>query len=91
MPSRNPNITKTGEDQRSRIVELVNANVDDGGDGLTRADLAAALGISKPRVHRHLARLFEDGLVEQIDTKVMPSKTGHIHVCRTCGQTMHQI
>ena len=89
MAGRNPVTTQAGVDQRNRIVELVAANVDNGGDGMTRAELAAELGISKPNVHRHLTKLFEDQRVEQIGTKVLPASTGHIHVCRTCGKTMH--
>jgi DNA-binding transcriptional ArsR family regulator len=87
----NPQVIQAGIDQRNRIVELVAANVDAGGDGLTRTELATALGVSKPRIHRHLTVLFEDGRVEQIGQKVLPSSTGHIHVCRTCGKTMHEI
>lgn len=91
MAGRNPITTQAGVDQRDRIVELVTTNVDNGGDGLTRAELAAALDVTKPTVHRHLTKLSADGRVEQIGMKVVPSKTGHIHICRTCGQTMHQI
>lgn len=85
----NPKSTQAGIDQRNHIVELVATNVDNGGDGLTRAELAAALGVSKPTIHKHLGLLFEDGRVEQIGPKILPTKTGHIHICRTCGQTMH--
>lgn len=86
----NPVSKQSGIDQRNRIVELVAANVDNGGDGMTRTELAAALGIAKPNVHKHMTMLIEDGRVEQIGQKVVPSKTGHIHVCRTCGKTMHE-
>lgn len=87
---RNPISTQLGIDTRNRIVELVTKNVDEGGDGMTRADLAKAIGISKPTLHRHLIQLFEDGRVEQIGVNVVPSSTGHIHICRTCGLTMHE-
>lgn len=86
---RNPISTQLGIDTRDRVVELVTSNVDNGGDGLTRAEIAKALGISKPTLHRHLVQMFEDGRVEQIGPNILPSKTGHIHICRTCGQTMH--
>lgn len=89
MAGKNPIATQAGIDQRNRIVELVNVNVDNGGDGMTRAELATELGISKVSIHRHMARLVADGRVEQVDTKIVPSSVGHIHVCRTCGQTMH--
>lgn len=85
----NPISTQAGIDQRNRIVELVATNVDNGGDGMTRAELAAELGISKPSLHRHLTALFEDRRIEQIGMKVVPSNAGHIHICRTCGEVMH--
>lgn len=89
MPGGNPISIQAGIDQRNRIVELVATNVDNGGDGMTRAELAAALGISKPTLITHVKRLIEDGRIEQIGKSVLPSRTGHIHICRTCGQTMH--
>ncbi|NYD43222.1 helix-turn-helix transcriptional regulator [Nocardioides panaciterrulae] len=85
----NPVSTRAGIDTRNRIVELVAANVENGGDGMTRAELAAELGITKPRLHKHLTMLFADRRVQQIGMKVVPSNEGHIHICRTCGQTMH--
>lgn len=85
----NPISIQAGIDQRNRIVELVATNIDDGGDGMTRAELATALGISKPALLAHVKRLIEDGRIEQIGQKILPSNTGHIHICRTCGQTMH--
>jgi predicted ArsR family transcriptional regulator len=85
----NPQAIQAGIDQRNHIVELVAADVDNGGDGMTRGELAAELGISKPSLHRHLTELFKDRRIEQIGMKVMPSKTGHIHICRTCGKTIH--
>lgn len=88
--ARNPIAIQQGVDQRNRIVELVTASVEHGGDGMTRADLAKELGISKPSLLRHMKVLIEDGRVEQIGTKVVPSSTGHIHICRTCGVTMHK-
>jgi hypothetical protein len=85
----NPVTTQDGIDKRNRIVELVTENVDNGGDGLTRAELAAELGIAKPSLIHHMAKLVQDQRVEQVGLKVVPAKTGHIHVCRTCGKTMH--
>lgn len=85
----NPVTRQAGIDQRNHIVELVTANIDNGGDGATRAELAAELGISKPRLHRHLTMLIADHRIEQVGMKVVPSDTGHIHICRTCGKTMH--
>lgn len=85
----NVNSVQEGIEKRNRIVELVNENVDNGGDGMTRTELAAALGIGKPTLIKHMWALFEDGRIEQIGKKVLPIKTGHIHVCRTCGKTMH--
>jgi predicted ArsR family transcriptional regulator len=85
----NTEAAQAGIDTRNRIVELVAENVDNGGDGMSRPELAAALGISRPTVHKHLTVLIADGRVEQIGRKVLPIKTGHIHVCRTCGKTMH--
>jgi len=85
----NPISTQAGIDTRNKIVELVTTNIDNGGDGLTRAELAAELGIAKPSVHRHLTRLIEDRRVEQSGTKIVPINAGHIHICRTCGETMH--
>lgn len=84
-----PAARQAGIEQRNRIVELVSANVAEGGDGMTRTELAAALGISKPSLHRHMQTLIADARVEQVGTKVVPSKVGHIHVCRTCGVPMH--
>lgn len=86
----NPHTIQAGIDQRNHIVELVAANIDNGGDGMTRAALASELGISKPSLHRHLVKLVADARIEQVGTKVLPSKTGHIHICRTCGTTMHK-
>lgn len=88
--ARNPIATQLGVDQRNRIVELVTASVEHGGDGMTRADLAKELGISKPSLLRHMKVLIEDGRVEQIGTKVVPSSIGHVHICRTCGVTMKE-
>lgn len=85
----NPIQAQAGIEKRNRIVELVTANIDNGGDGITRTELAAELGISKPTLHKHLTALFEDRRVQQIGKKVVPSNAGHIHICRTCGQTMH--
>lgn len=85
----NKTSAQAGINQRNLIVELLETNIGKGGDGMTRAALAAELGITKPSLHRHLTLLFEDGRVEQIDKKVVPSSIGHIHICRTCGQTMH--
>ncbi|WP_104106691.1 winged helix-turn-helix transcriptional regulator [Nocardioides sp. 616] len=85
----NPAAIQAGIDTRKLIVELVTADVDNGGDGMTRAALAGELGISKNRVHTHVTTLIEEGAVEQLGVKITPSGIGHIHVCRTCGQTMH--
>ena len=85
----NPVAKQAGIDQRNRIVELVTANVDNGGDGMTRTEIAAELEIGKPNLIKHLKALFEDQRIEQIGAKVVPSKVGHIHICRTCGLTMH--
>jgi DNA-binding Lrp family transcriptional regulator len=85
----NPVSTQAGIETRDRIVELVATNIDNGGDGMTRADLAEELGLSKPGLHKHLTRLFKDRRLKQIGMKVLPSTSEHIHICRTCGKTMH--
>jgi predicted ArsR family transcriptional regulator len=85
----NPVAKQAGIDLRNRLVEMVTANVDNGGDGMTRAELAAEVGISGPKILKHINMLIEDGRVEQTGTKIVPTHTGHIHVCRTCGVTMH--
>lgn len=84
----NPITTQIGIDQRNRIVELIAQNYDNDGDGMTRTELAAELGISKPALHRHLTVLFDAQRIDQIGKQVVPL-TGHVHICRTCGKTMH--
>lgn len=85
----NPQMIQAGLGQRNRIVELVEGNARDGGDGMTRTELAAELGVSKPTLRKHLHILIEEGRVKQVGLKVLPSDSEHVHICRTCGETMH--
>lgn len=78
-----------GVETRNKIVDLVTANVADGGDGMTRLELADVLGIAKPTVRKHIVTLLTEDrrLEETTGHRLVPSEVGHVHVCRTCGHS----